>query len=276
MPYRCRNFQGDYDGNIYQDWGDAYKRANLLNKIHNESWYPELIEDNKSVKNNKSVNTSHINRNSDNISGWIVVVFIIIVIGSEFYDKIIAKYIDISNVTYYCSPEQLPKTGKKACIDAKNIIIKRLRENLKYANESLEAAQLKTPIFLQDKNKKCTESGLDVYGTEGCAKAQNSLKEHYKEIEELKNEIKTYQFDINKYKRLGINGSHIVDTDILNLRNCASTNCHIIAKLSLGEGVWLQETKGEWAKIRSEKGEGFVANKFLIKNKDKVSYNQNK
>lgn len=270
MPYRCRNSRGDYDGNIYQVWSDAYNRANLLNKIHNETWYPELIED------NKSVNTSHINRNSDNISGWIVVVFIIIVIGNEFYDKIIAKYIDISNVTYYCSPEQLPKTGKKACIDAKNIIIKRLRENLKYANESLDEAQLKTPIFLQDKNKKCTESGLDVYGTEGCAKAQNSLKEHYKEIEELKNEIKTYQFDINKYKRLGINGSHIVDTDILNLRNCASTNCHIIAKLSLGEGVWLQETKGEWAKIRSEKGEGFVANKFLIKNKDKVSYNQNK
>ena len=97
-----------------------------------------------------------------------------------------------------------------------------------------------------------------------------------KRIEELKSKIKTYQSDIGKYKRFGVDGSHIVDTNILNLRSCASTNCSIVAKLSLGEGVWLQETNGEWSKIRSEKGNGFVANKFLMVNEDKKSHNPNK
>lgn len=38
----------------------------------------------------------------------------------------------------------------------------------------------------------------------------------------------------------------------------------------------MQETNGEWSKIRSEKGNGFVANKFLMVNEDKKSHNPNK
>lgn len=37
-----------------------------------------------------------------------------------------------------------------------------------------------------------------------------------------------------------------------------------------------KENNGEWVKIRSEKGEGFVSNKFLIKNENKSSHSQNK
>lgn len=269
MPYRCKNSQGDYDGNIYQNYGDAYRRAQYLNKIHiYESWFPEQIESPAASRNSGD--------NSAPLPGWVWVLFIVIIIGNAFYDKVVVKYVDMSNASLYCSAEQLPKTGRKACIDAKNAVIKRLREDLKSANESLKYAQLETPNLLQNTNKKCSKSGLEMYGTEGCVQAQNSLEENYQRIEKLKNEIKTYQSDMDKYKRLGVNGSHIVDTDILNLRSCASTDCHIVAKLSLGEGVWLQETEGDWAKVRSEKGEGFVANKFLIKNEDTAQVSESK
>ena len=192
------------------------------------------------------------------------------------YDETIGRRKEINNVTHYCSQEQLPKTGKQACIDAKKTVINRLRGDLNDTNKTLKETRLETPKLLQNKNKKCTKSGLELYGTEGCANAKNSLEKNYQRIEELKSKIKTYQSDIGKYKRFGVDGSHIVDTNILNLRSCASTNCSIVAKLSLGEGVWLQETNGEWSKIRSEKGNGFVANKFLMVNEDKKSHNPNK
>ena len=213
VPYRCKNWSGDYDGMVYQSWTDASKRADQLEKVYGGTWSPTEVTD---TSNNES---SSDPTDFVTLLKFIFLFFIIAPIYS-CYDETIGRRKEINNVTHYCSQEQLPKTGKQACIDAKKTVINRLRGDL--------------------------------------------------------SKIKTYQSDIGKYKRFGVDGSHIVDTNILNLRSCASTNCSIVAKLSLGEGVWLQETNGEWSKIRSEKGNGFVANKFLMVNEDKKSHNPNK
>lgn len=269
MPYRCKNWSGDYDGMVYQSWTEASKRADQLEKMYGGTWFSTEVTD---TSNNAS---SSDPTDFVTLLKFIFLFFIIAPIYS-CYDETIGRRKEINNVTHYCSQEQLPKTGKQACIDAKKTVINRLRGDLNRANKTLKETRRKTPKLLQNKNKKCTKSGLELYGTEGCADAKSSLEENYQEIEGLKSKIKTYQFDIDKYKRFAVNGSHIVDTNILNLRSCANTNCRIVAKLSLGEGVWLREVNGEWAKIRSEKGDGFVANKFLMVNEDKKSHNPNK
>lgn len=234
MPYRCKNWRGDYDGMVYQSWTDADKRANQLEKMYGGTWFSTEVTD---TSNNAS---SSVSVDFVTLLKFIFLFYIIIFIYA-CYDETIGRRKEINNVTHYCSQEQLPKTGKQACIDAKNTIINRLRGDLNDTNKTLKETRLETPRLLQNKNKKCTKSGLELYGTEGCANAKNSLEKNYQKIEELKNKIKTYQFDIGKYKRFGVDGSHIVNTDILNLRSCASTNCRIVAKLSLGEGVWVQK-----------------------------------
>lgn len=76
----------------------------------------------------------------------------------------------------------------------------RLRGDLNYTNKTLKETRQETPKLLQNKNKKCTKSGLELYGIEGCANAKNSLEKNYQRIEELKSKIKTYQSDIGKYR----------------------------------------------------------------------------
>ena len=45
MPYRCKNWSGDYDGMVYQSWTDASKRADQLEKVYGGTWSPTEVTD---------------------------------------------------------------------------------------------------------------------------------------------------------------------------------------------------------------------------------------
>ena len=50
----------------------------------------------------------------------------------------------------------------------------------------------------------------------------------------------------------------IVNVEVLNIRSCAGTNCNIVGKLSRYDKVIVEKYSGEWAKVKSSKGNGFV------------------
>ena len=54
-----------------------------------------------------------------------------------------------------------------------------------------------------------------------------------------------------------------VNTPVLNLRSCPSTECEISGKLVSGEIVYVEETQDEWAKVRTDKGNGYVVKRSL-------------
>lgn len=55
-----------------------------------------------------------------------------------------------------------------------------------------------------------------------------------------------------------------VNTPVLNLRSCPSTECEISGKLVSGETVYVEETQDEWAKVRTDKGNGYVVKRSLV------------
>lgn len=57
--------------------------------------------------------------------------------------------------------------------------------------------------------------------------------------------------------------TYYVNTEVLNLRSCEGTDCKILGKLTSGEAVELLEDKGEWVKVQTDKGEGFVIKRSL-------------
>lgn len=57
--------------------------------------------------------------------------------------------------------------------------------------------------------------------------------------------------------------TYYVNTEVLNLRSCEGTDCKILGKLTSGESVELLEDKGEWVKVKTDKGEGFVIKRSL-------------
>lgn len=58
--------------------------------------------------------------------------------------------------------------------------------------------------------------------------------------------------------------TYYVNTEVLNLRSCEGTNCKILGKLISGESVDVIEDKGEWVKVKTDKGEGFVIKRSLL------------
>lgn len=65
--------------------------------------------------------------------------------------------------------------------------------------------------------------------------------------------------------------TYYVNTEVLNLRSCASTNCKILGKLTSGEAIEVLENSGEWVKVQTDKGEGFVIKKSITKDSDSSS-----
>lgn len=57
--------------------------------------------------------------------------------------------------------------------------------------------------------------------------------------------------------------TYYVNTEVLNLRSCEGTNCKILGKLISGEAVNVIEDRGEWVKVQTDKGEGFVIKRSL-------------
>lgn len=57
--------------------------------------------------------------------------------------------------------------------------------------------------------------------------------------------------------------TYYVNTEVLNLRSCEGTDCKILGKLTSGEAVELLEDKGEWVKVQTDIGEGFVIKRSL-------------
>lgn len=58
---------------------------------------------------------------------------------------------------------------------------------------------------------------------------------------------------------------YVVDIPVLNLRSCKGTNCKIVAKLTEGEIVDVSDDNGIWVKVKTEKGNGYVAKRYLKK-----------
>lgn len=54
-----------------------------------------------------------------------------------------------------------------------------------------------------------------------------------------------------------------VNTDVLNLRSCPGTECNITAKLVRGDDVLVEDTSQSWAKVHTDKGNGYVSERFL-------------
>ena len=57
--------------------------------------------------------------------------------------------------------------------------------------------------------------------------------------------------------------TYYVNTDVLNLRSCEGTNCKILGKLTSGETVEVIKDNGEWVKVQTDKGDGFVIKRSL-------------
>ncbi|MDR1027241.1 MAG: SH3 domain-containing protein [Rickettsiales bacterium] len=66
----------------------------------------------------------------------------------------------------------------------------------------------------------------------------------------------------------------IVNVEVLNIRSCAGTHCNIVGKLNRHEKVLVENYVGEWVKVRSIKGDGFVIRTSLHSYVDN-SYNSN-
>lgn len=63
--------------------------------------------------------------------------------------------------------------------------------------------------------------------------------------------------------KLAFAETYYVNTPVLNLRSCEGTNCKILGKLASGDSVNIVEDKGEWVKVQTDKGEGFVVKRSL-------------
>ena len=59
--------------------------------------------------------------------------------------------------------------------------------------------------------------------------------------------------------------TYYVNTPVLNLRSCPSTKCEIIGKLNSGENINVEYHQSEWAKVKTDKGNGFVLKKSIVK-----------
>ena len=57
--------------------------------------------------------------------------------------------------------------------------------------------------------------------------------------------------------------TYYVNTEVLNLRSCEGTHCEILGKLTSGEAVEVIKDNGEWVKVQTEKGDGFVIKRSL-------------
>ena len=57
--------------------------------------------------------------------------------------------------------------------------------------------------------------------------------------------------------------TYYVNTEVLNLRSCEGTKCEILGKLTSGEAVEVIKDNGEWVKVQTDKGDGFVIKRSL-------------
>ena len=193
-----------------------------------------------------------------------VLVFIFIV-GFGVMSSIVreAPQKEEDNVKKYCSTLQLPKTGYKACDDAKAKLLKRYNRALKDAKNTLKEKQDATVSLIAKQNEKCAVENVKINGKNVCDEALRNIKNNEKNIEDAKNKINDYERKIQDLNGLKIDGTHIVSTDVLNFRSCPKTECSIIGKLRYGDVVFMQEDLGEWLQVSAKNKTGYVLKKFL-------------
>lgn len=106
------------------------------------------------------------------------------------------------NFTKYCSTEQIAKTGMKKCEAVKKEYMKVLKTDLSPLKQNLQAVKTKVKSLTKDKENKCSEKGLQEYGSAGCDTATSALNENEKTITNLSAEIENIE---NKLKELKTN-----------------------------------------------------------------------
>ena len=57
-----------------------------------------------------------------------------------------------------------------------------------------------------------------------------------------------------------------VNTPVLNLRSCPSTKCEIVGKLMSGKSIYVEEYQGDWVKVQTDIGNGYVVKRLLVDN----------
>ncbi|MFV0626859.1 MAG: hypothetical protein ACK5N8_05890 [Alphaproteobacteria bacterium] len=99
-----------------------------------------------------------------------------------------------------CSIEQIAKTGKSACETAKKELLTQLNIELPGSKESYKTAQNNIKTFSKDKDTKCSEKGLEEYGSEGCRLATEGFDKNTKEAENLKIRIENLEKELSDLK----------------------------------------------------------------------------
>ncbi len=174
---------------------------------------------------------------------------------------------EFDNVKKYCSAQQLPKTGHKACDDAKAKLLNRYKKELKEAKNTLESKQNATARLVERQQQQCSANNIKQYGNTTCDKAKQNLMNNKKSIDATIKKINEYEQKIINLNNLNVNGTHIVSTEILNIRSCPKTECDVIGKLKYGDSIFMQEDMNGWVKFENNGIIGYVSKKFLWDNR---------
>lgn len=204
-----------------------------------------------------------VDTTKENLLAIGAVICLIIFFGlKSCYDATIGRRLKISNAEYYCSAQQLKKTGEIRCLKAKQELRKQYQKELSDKKEKLARLQNDITALEKEKQEKCSSSGLTKYGTSDCSQAENNIKNNAKNISTLTAAIQKYQ----KFMEvLYVPNLYYVNASALNLRSCQGTDCNILATLPAETEVFMEKDVGAWAEVDTEKGKGFVLKKYITK-----------
>lgn len=206
-------------------------------------------------------NNSHSHSDGGGSGSSLLGFIIIFALTYACYDATIGERIDISDVNKYCSMEQLKITGQTKCTEVKRKLSNRYIQELRKDKKTLATLENEISILTKNKQEKCSQNGLNEYGTEGCSTATKNLEKNNDNIIKLTQEISHKQ---HKIADMQIFSLHKVNASSLNVRECKKTSCKVITQLQSGQEVYAEDGDDEWISVSTEKGQGYVVKKYLI------------
>lgn len=105
-----------------------------------------------------------------------------------------------TNVQNSCAVEQIAKTGTAGCKEAKSNLTKFINDELPKIKLQYKTAQNDLKTFTKSKETKCSEKGLEEFGSEGCKLATQGFDKNTKLVESLKGRIEGLEKELNELK----------------------------------------------------------------------------
>lgn len=177
------------------------------------------------------------------------------------FDGYFGKKMDINRVQKYCAAEQLKLTGQTKCTKAQRKLSKRYIKTLIRRKKQLASLTSASSELARSKEEKCSPKGLYDYGTQGCSEANRKLQENHERMVALAQKINQKHKEVTD---LQVYKLYKVSARSLNVRKCAKTSCEIITQLSSGSEVYAEFAQAAWATVITEKGKGYVVQKYLV------------